>query len=42
MTSQEKPLLRDRNLYLIFGTTLFAVMGVASIAPAFPQMKEFF
>lgn len=42
MTNQEKPLLRDRNLYLIFGTTLFAVMGVASIAPAFPQMMEFF
>ena len=35
-------LLRDRNIYLIFITTLLAVMGVASIAPAFPQMKEHF
>lgn len=42
MNKQEIPLLRDRNLYLIFGTTLFAVMGVASIAPAFPQMMEYF
>ncbi len=42
MTKQEIPLLNDRNLYLIFGTTLFAVMGVASIAPAFPQVKEIF
>jgi len=35
-------LLRDRNIYLIFITTLFAVMGVASIAPAFPEMREYF
>lgn len=42
MTNQEIPLLRDKNLYLIFGTTLLAVMGVASIAPAFPQMMEYF
>lgn len=42
MTNQEIPLLRDKNLYLIFGTTLLAVMGVTSIAPAFPQMMEFF
>ena len=34
--------MRDPNLYLIFGTTLFAVMGVASIAPAFPLMMEYF
>lgn len=42
MSKQQRSLLHDRNLYLIFGTTLFAVMGVASIAPAFPQMMEFF
>ncbi len=44
MTSEtsQSGLLRDRNIYLIFITTLFAVMGVASIAPAFPQMREYF
>jgi MFS transporter, ACDE family, multidrug resistance protein len=42
MTATERPLMRDPNLYLIFGTTLFAVMGVASIAPAFPLMMEYF
>jgi ACDE family multidrug resistance protein len=30
------PLYRDRNLQIIFGITLMAVMGVASISPAFP------
>lgn len=34
------PLLRDRNLYVIFGITLSAVMGVASIAPAMPKMAR--
>ena len=40
--SPQPKLLNDRNIYLIFITTLFAVMGVASIAPAFPQMREYF
>ena len=31
-------ILRNPNLYLIFSVTLFAVMGVASITPAFPQI----
>jgi len=31
-------ILKDSNLYIIFGITLFAVMGVASITPAFPQV----
>jgi ACDE family multidrug resistance protein len=35
-------LLRDTNLYMVFIVTLFAVMGVASIAPAFPQMIKYF
>jgi len=34
------PLLRDANLYVIFGITLSAVMGVASIAPALPKMAR--
>lgn len=36
----KKPLLRDTNLYVIFGITLSAVMGVASIAPALPKMAR--
>lgn len=31
-------LFKNFNLYLIFSITLFAVMGVASITPAFPQI----
>ena len=30
--------VKDFNLYIIFSITLFAVMGVASITPAFPQI----
>jgi len=37
-----RDLLRDKNLYMVFIVTLFAVMGVASIAPAFPQIIRFF
>jgi MFS transporter, ACDE family, multidrug resistance protein len=33
---------KDCNLQLIFIVTLFAVMGVASIAPAFPQIIRHF
>lgn len=39
--SSDKPtLLKDRNLLVIFGITLTAVMGVASIAPALPKMAR--
>ncbi len=38
--SQEKQLLKDRNLYVIFSITLMAVMGVSSITPAFPKISE--
>ncbi|NBC66922.1 MAG: MFS transporter [Bacteroidetes bacterium] len=31
-------LLKDLNLYIIFGVTLTSVMGVSSIAPAFPSI----
>jgi len=34
----KSPLFKSVNLYLIFSITLFAVMGVASITPAFPQI----
>ncbi len=33
-------LYRDRNLQIIFGVTLMAVLGVASITPAFPTMTR--
>lgn len=33
-------MLKQLNLRIIFGITLTAVMGVASIAPAFPQMVD--
>lgn len=33
-----KKLFRDFNLYILFGVTLMAVLGVASIAPAFPKI----
>jgi MFS transporter, ACDE family, multidrug resistance protein len=39
---KEVRLLKDTNLQMIFLVTLFAVMGVASISPAFPQMQDFF
>lgn len=35
---KEGSVTKDFNLYIIFSTTLFAVMGVASITPAFPQI----
>ncbi|RPI00155.1 MAG: MFS transporter [Calditrichaeota bacterium] len=38
--SQSHRLLRDRNLRIIFLITLMAVMGVASITPAFPQIAR--
>lgn len=38
----DKILLRDRNLQIIFVITLFAVMGVASIAPVLPQIIDYF
>ncbi len=33
-------LYRDRNLQVIFGVTLMAVLGVASITPAFPKISR--
>lgn len=38
--TESKSLLRDVNLYIIFGITLTAVMGVTSIAPAFPSIAD--
>jgi len=33
---------RDRNLLIVFGVTLMAVLGVASIAPALPRLAVVF
>ncbi len=35
-------ILKNRNLHIIFIITLFAVMGVASITPAFPTIIRYF
>ncbi len=35
-----KSILKDQRLHVIFGITLIAVMGVASIAPALPMIAE--
>lgn len=42
MSTQDNdlPLLKDVNLYVIFGITLTAVMGVSSIAPALPSISR--
>jgi ACDE family multidrug resistance protein len=36
----ESRLYRDRNLQIVFAVTLMAVLGVSSITPAFPRMRE--
>jgi MFS family permease len=37
-----KRLIADRNLQVIFGVTLMAVLGVSSVTPVFPQvMRQF-
>lgn len=33
---------KDRNLHIIFGITLMAVLGVSSVTPVFPEVKEAF
>ncbi len=33
-------LLKDQRIYVIFGITLIAVMGVASLSPAFPKIAK--
>ncbi|MCF8379817.1 MAG: MFS transporter [Bacteroidales bacterium] len=38
----DRHVLRNKNIYLIFSLTLLAVMGVASITPAFPSIAEHF
>jgi len=42
MDSHKKPLFFQRNLQVIFSVTLIAVMGVTSISPVFPMIREVF
>ena len=35
-----RPIYRDKNLQIIFGITLMAIMGVTSITPAFPKIVQ--
>lgn len=37
-SDQNHLLYRDRNMYIIFSITLLAIMGVASLTPAFPAI----
>ncbi len=38
----ENSVFHNKNLYIIFGITLIAMMGVASITPAFPDIIRYF
>ncbi|MDX8341362.1 MFS transporter [Draconibacterium sp. IB214405] len=38
----EASVFKNKNLYIIFGVTLIAMMGVASITPAFPDIIRYF
>lgn len=38
--NNQQQLYRDRNLQLIFAISLMAVLGVATLTPAFPQLAE--
>jgi len=38
----ETSVFKNRNLYIIFGVTLIAIMGVASLTPAFPDIIRYF
>ena len=36
----QKALYHDKNLQIIFSVTLVAVLGIASITPAFPKIAQ--
>lgn len=42
LSKQEAPLYRNKNLLIIYSITLIAVLGVASLTPAFPKIIEHF
>jgi MFS transporter, ACDE family, multidrug resistance protein len=45
-TAQDKTgvrkVYRDHNLHVLFGVTLMAVLGVSSITPALPEIRDAF
>ena len=42
MTPPDKPVLLRRNLHIVFSVTLIAVLGVSSITPVFPLVRDVF
>jgi len=42
MTDNIKSLFFNKNLQILFGVTLIAIMGVTTISPAFPMMADHF
>lgn len=40
MQREGQPLYRDPNLWVVFGVTLMAVLGVSSVTPAFPRVAR--
>ncbi len=40
METSKNSLFKDRNLLIVFGVTLMAVLGVASVTPAFPTIQK--
>jgi len=39
---EQKSFLLEKNVIIIFGVTLIAVMGISSITPAFPGIIKYF
>ena len=39
-TEIQRPIYRDTNLQIVFAVTLMAVLGVASLTPAFPKIVQ--
>lgn len=38
--NNQNNLYQDRNLLIVFGVSLIAILGVASVTPAFPKLEE--
>ena len=40
--SEARKVYKDHNLHVLFGVTLMAVLGVSSITPALPEIRDAF
>ena len=40
--SEARKVYKDHNLHVLFGVTLMAVLGVSSITPALPEIRDVF